>query len=227
MDKKIWELFDSQILPDMDEVNKQAAQESILFPPAEEITADWLKQSQLYQFLFGLLFKSRTGVERLEDKISLRNISPAAEGSKNYYQKYDRMGLRYFYLRGVARVERLSDEDRESLEQCLKTPDEDTYRKALSMVENTFGTVMAVSPDNPETVYEPKQTLHGDYRIEGKNIPLAMRSVADFNPDGSLKSEEAELQRIQTFTNIWKQIDPALSADLGCGTTTAVEVFEV
>ena len=227
MDKKIWELFDSRTLPGIDEVKKQADQESILFPPAEEITEDWIKGSQLYQFLFGLIFKSRTGVERLEDKISLRNILPAAEGSKNYYQKYDCMDLRYFYLRGTARVERLSGEDRELLDACLKDPNEETFRDALSMVENTFENVMAVSPENPTTVYEPKQTLHGDYRIEGKNIPLVMRSVADFNPDGSLKSEEAEMQRLQTFTNIRRQIDPALSADLGCGTTTAVEVFEV
>ena len=34
MDKKIWELFDSRTLPGIDEVKKQADQESILFTPA-------------------------------------------------------------------------------------------------------------------------------------------------------------------------------------------------
>ena len=95
------------------------------------------------------------------------------------------------------------------------------------MVEKTFATIMAVSPENPTTVYEPKQTIHGDYKIIGKNIPIAMRSVPSFSPDGSLKSEEAELKRIRTFTNIWRQVDSAFSIDLGCGTTTAIEVFDV
>ena len=86
---------------------------------------------------------------------------------------------------------------------------------------------MAVSPENPTTVYEPKQTIHGDYMIIGKNIPIAMRSVASFSSDGSLESEEAELKRIHIFNNIWRQVDSAFSIDLGCGTTTAVEVFDI
>lgn len=227
MDSTILKSFESLKLPGIEETREQALQERILFPAGSEITEDWIRDSRMYQYLFGLLFKERTGVERLEARILERDISPAAESSKNYYQKYDQMGLLYFYIRGNARVERLKREDREILHLCGVKTDTDAFQKALAMVENTFSTVMAVAPENPATVYEPKQTIHGDYKIIGKNIPVAMRSNAQFAADGSLISEEAEIRRIRTLTNIWRQVDAAFSADLGWGTTTAIEVFEV
>ena len=227
MDSTVFKAFDSIKLPGVEETKKQAMQESILFPAVNEISAEWIRQSQIYHFLFGIIFKERTGVERLEERILKRAIAPAREDSENYYQKYDRMGLRFFYIRGTARVERLKQDDRELLRLCDERKDTDSFQKALIMVEKTFATIMAVSPENPTTVYEPKQTIHGDYKIIGKNIPIAMRSVPSFSPDGSLKSEKAELKRIRTFTNIWRQVDSAFSIDLGCGTTTAIEVFDV
>ena len=137
------------------------------------------------------------------------------------------MGLRYFYLRCCARVERLSDEDSRILEEVVSAGEDASLEHALKLIEETFPLVMSVDPSRPETIYEPKQTLHRDYQVKGKEIPLVMRSVADFNLDGSLVSELAENDRIQIFSNIWKQIDGALSKDLDYPVKTAVEVFEL
>ena len=104
MDNSIWKSFESFLLPGLEETKNQAAQESVLFPAVNEITNDWIKQSQAYHFLFGMIFKERTGVERLEDRILKCNISPAGEKSKNYYQKYDRMGLRYLYIASITNL---------------------------------------------------------------------------------------------------------------------------
>ena len=79
MDSTVFKAFDSIKLPGVEETKKQAMQESILFPAVNEISAEWIRQSQIYHFLFGIIFKERTGVERVEERILKRAIAPARE----------------------------------------------------------------------------------------------------------------------------------------------------
>lgn len=227
MSENRWKQLETIDMPTQVQVLEQAEKEGVLFPKREEITQDWIKLSQIYQALFGIFLIEKTGLDRLDERIAQRNISPALEEQKSYYQKYGDIGLRFFYLRCCARIERLSGEEIRLLGECSQNEDDTSWARAMELVDKTFQTVMTVDPEHPNMVYEPKRTLHKDYQVKGEEIPLVMRSVADFNHDGSLVSESAERERIEIFTNIWRQIDKALSNDLGCRTRTAVEVFEL
>lgn len=227
MNEMIRNNLDPACVPTVEEARAMALHEPDLFPAPEQITEDWILRSQVYQVLFGEIFRERTGAERLEQRIAARGFLPASADRRRFFQKFDRLGLQYLYVRGTARVERLSPEAQELLTRVHAEPSEDNLEAALQMVRDTFPTVMAVAPERPETTFEPIQTLHGDYRILGKSIPLALRSVAEFLPDGALKSEEAELDRLRVFSTIVRQLDPAFSEDLGCSTKTVLEVFDV
>lgn len=227
MSNEQWKRLEFQPPPTVEEVRTQAREESVLFPAPDVITEDWISLSQTYQFLFSSLMLERTGLDKLDERIAQRRVAPTPDDKKGYYQKFDRLGLRYFYLRCCARVERLSEEERKALAEARDAGTDESWISALAIVSDTFQRVMRVNPESPETTYEPLETIHGDYQVKGKEIPLAMRSVAEFNPDGSLVSEERETERLRLFTRIWEQLDAALSKDLGCPVKTVVEAFLV
>ena len=223
MNNLIKSAFEKMPLPSVEEVVRQAREEPVLFPDAGAVTEEGIRLSQSYLVLFGRWFLKETGLDRLDERVSAEGIRPASEEQKGFYQKYDRLGLRYFYLRCWARIERLEGEETELLKKYLEEePGEESDR----FLERTFAAVMAVCPEEPYTVFEPKMTLHRDYSVEGAQIPLAMRTVADFAPDGSLRSEAEEEKRIRLTGSILRQLDSALSGDLGCGVRTAAELFE-
>nr|MCR5371383.1 hypothetical protein [Clostridium sp.] len=183
MNNLIKSAFEKMPLPSVEEVARQAREEPVLFPDAGAVTEEWIRLSQSYMVLFGKWFLKETGLDRLDERVSAEGIRPASEEQKGFYQKYDRLGLRYFYLRCWARIERLEGDEPELLKKYLE---EEPGEEADAFLERTFAAVMAVCPEEPYTVFEPKMTLHRDYSVEGEQIPLVMRTVADFAPDGSL-----------------------------------------
>lgn len=220
-----WNDFHTRPLPAKREVLIQATRERLSFPKVEEISDDWILVSQLYRYLFSALLLDRTGLERIDRRIAEQGILPAPKQSMSFYQKYDMMNLSYFYIRMMARIDRLDPKEIALLEQAARQNNSDTWIEAIALVEKTFDRIMIFDPDNRKTMFEPLPTIHGDYSILGSEVPLAMRSVAEFAPDGSLVSEEREQERIRVFSRVWRQIDTALTKDLGCPTRTAIECF--
>ena len=218
--------FEMRPLPARAEVLEQAEKESILFLDADTITEDWILLSQAYQTLFGRVFLEKTGLDRLEQRVLAAGIHGAGPEQKGFYQKYDRLGLSCFYIRCFARPERLSEEEMAMLKIAVETENEGMLPDIMKMVDETFAAVMAVSPEYPDTVFEPKMTLHRDYIVKGEEIPLVFRTVADFTPEGSLVSEKMEEKRLRITASILRQLDDGLSADLGASVRTTAEVFD-
>lgn len=207
-------------VPDLEETLRTAKEEEILFPAPEKITRDWILRSQLYRAAFSDYLIRATGLDRLDRRLAEQGFLPAFPESMSFFQKYDLLGLPFFYIRMMPRVDRLAEAD-----QALLT--EGSRDDVLDLVRKTFPLVMTVEPEQADTVFEPTETLHGDYQVHGDEIPIAMRSAAEFDSDGALLSEEREQTRVSVFTNVWRQIDNALTKDLGCRTRTAVELFFV
>ena len=144
MNNMIKSAFEKMPLPSVEEVVRQAREEPVLFPDVGAVTEEWIRLSQSYLVLFGRWFLKETGLDRLDERVSAEGIRPASEEQKGFYQKYDRLGLRYFYLRCWARIERLEGEETELLKKYLEEePGEESDR----FLERTFAAVMAVCPD--------------------------------------------------------------------------------
>lgn len=222
-----WDIIRELPRPPLEELTRTAEQEPVLFPPASTLTEDWLSLSQLYRALFSAFFLSKTGLDRLDRRLAERGFAPVPEGERRFFQRYDSLGLDYFYLRTMARVERLSAEERDALRNAEEAGTAESLEEAMRLVEETFRRVMPVDMERPNDVFEPKPTIHGDYRVRGSEIPLVICSAAAFDKDGNLLSDEQEKDRIQVFTNVWRQLDSKLSADLGCATKSAIEVFYI
>ena len=69
------------------------------------------------------------------------------------YQSLSGMNLRYFFLRNILHVEKLSDEDIEMIvgldEKELSDPSEDT----MNFIRKTFQWVLSINRDNDDTTY--------------------------------------------------------------------------
>ena len=217
------EVFASKPLPTVDEVRREAKRLPVLFPAADAIDETWILRSQLYQFLFGLLLMDKTGLVEVDEYLANHDVKPLAWEGRGFFQRYDRMGLTYIYVRTFARVERLG-EDKLAILDAAHAGDDEAYAKALDMVEATFARVMAVCPDRPDTTFEPMMTLNRMYAVHGNEIPLAVRCIADYDTDGNIRSKEAEENRLKLMGCIAGRLDGILTRDLGCPTRTAMEV---
>ena len=211
------------LIPSREEILATAKVFRLLFPAEEQITEDWIRLSYRYLELFGAWFLAKTGLDRLDRRVAERNYAPAAPEQKQFFQKYCPMGLQFFYLRCVARVERLSDEAR----QVLETAERDGTRPEDAWIKETFRQVMCADPDRPDTTLIPLVTLRNEYAVMGGEIPLGLRSVPRFTPEGELVSESDELQRLRSLTDLCRRAGPALGGDLGCPVRIAPELFLV
>lgn len=212
------------IVPSVDEVKKQADRERVLFSENCEFTDDFIKLSYSYKHLFGKFLIEQTGLDRLDGRINELKIQPCPEEEMDFYQKYDSLGLKYFYIRGFARIDRLSEDELDLMKTSLEDSSEKSWFEIMSLINKTFKSVMTVNPENPETVYEPKRTILREYVISGGSIPLALRSVPEFNSEGNYLSKKAEDKRLSVFKNIAAKLDSSISKDLGCSVKTAIIV---
>lgn len=227
MDKTFSDILKSLKYPSLSDFLEIIKKEPILFPKQEEINEKWIKLSTIYKYLFSYYFLKMTRLDKLDKKIASLAILSTPETKKNFFQRFDFMNLNYFYLRCWPRVERLSKEETKSFLNSVNRGDEGSWLVALSIVANTYKKVMTVNPEGENIIYEPISTLHGDYQVKGNEIPLTICSVAEFDSNGYLVSNENEQKRIRIFNEIWQQIDAALSRDIDCNTKTSIELFQV
>ena len=74
---------------------------------------------------------------------------------------------------------------------------------------------MAVDPKAPEEYFEPKMTLFKTFLVKGGELPLALRSVPEFNDKGMLVSREADEKRIGFLNSLREPVADAISQDIG------------
>ena len=220
MTYQLWAGLDSLTVPTVQEVKSQAEKEPILFPEESQIDESFVSGSVVYGYLFAHYFKEKTGLDSLDRRIAEYGIKECPLQEADYYQRYSSLGLKYFYIRAVPRVDRLSKEDMELIGAAAEEKSETSWYEAMSVVNTTFRDVMTVDPQSPDTVFHPLVTWFKTYAVKGGEIPLALKTVPDYDENGNLVSEKAEEKRNKMLDSLSRQLDSALSSDLGCPVRT-------
>ena len=210
-----WSEMTTINIPSVKEARAAAAEEPVLFPDPAQITDEYLALSYRYRFLFGTFLIDETGMDSFDERLAGRGIAACGDDEKDFYQKYDSLSLKYFYIRGIARVERLDEKDRDRLSLLFTKNDDGSWFEALEIIVRTFGNVMAVDPKAPEEYFEPKMTLFKTFLVKGGELPLALRSVPEFNDKGMLVSREADEKRIGFLNSLREPVADAISQDIG------------
>lgn len=223
----LWKEIDSLPIPTILELEEQRLVEitdsKILFEDGH-ITEQYIKLQVLYRFLFSVFVISKTGLDRLDKRLSVQKFLAAEQENMDFYQVYDLMGLKYFYLRSFVHVERLSDEELICLQDCYDDKgSEEKMQMAAKVMEESYKTVLAVNPREREQWYELFPSISGEGRVQGDNIVFTMKSIADYE-DGMLKDFETDRKRINIFLNIKNQIETILTKALGMKVIVFVEV---
>ncbi len=211
MDERRWNDFDNLAVP----ASELGLAMSMLPGEIPQLTEDYMKAQRLYQVLFGLLLLSKTALGRLDQRIADRGYSAAGDEDRDFFQKYDLLGLQYFYLRTLPRIERLKPEDYQKLTGCLAQRDEASLKAAMEVVEATYHQVMAAQPDAPEQWFELFPSVHGEGRVQGKSIVLAMKSLPSYDSHGMLLDENAEQERTRAMHRVKEQLEPILQQEIG------------
>ena len=205
---QFWTTFNKFSRPDSQQLS--AAMDT-LPGPQPELTEDYIQIQSLYQFLFSLYFLHKTSLDRLDARLCSQGCTPAGPEDMDFFQMYDLLSLRCFYLRTLPRIERLSQKEHEVLSHCLShQEDEAALMAAMAVVEQTYGQVMALCPKAPEQWFELYPSLLGEGRVQGKNIVLTLKTVPDYDAQGMLKSREADDRRTRIMASVKAQLEPLL-----------------
>ncbi len=213
-----------------EELQERSKWESCLFPEPEVIDEEYAIDEAVYRYCFGIVLVEKSGLDRLDKRIADKGYKKAAYKDMDFYQSGDLMKMDYFYIFGIARVERLEEQDRDLLRSAMDNEGEEGVRIITELVERTYKSVMAVAPETPDQWYEPIPTIHGDYRVKGSNLLLALKVMTNLNEELSLEdlsSEdlEAEKTRFQVFRSIKNQIEPIISKSIDMPTVVFTELF--
>ena len=124
-----WDTINGSKQPSIEEVVRATKEEPVLFPLIETISDGWISLSQIYRALFSAFFLRKTGLDRLDRRLAERGFTPVPEKERRFFHRYDSLGLDYFYLRTMAKVERLSAEELETLQNAKEEGTEASSRK--------------------------------------------------------------------------------------------------
>ncbi len=213
----------------MMEYKEIAEIETCLFPETDKIDKEYILVSKAYKELFSRFFINKTGLDRLDARLMHKNykaIKVSGDEEDDFYFAEDSLNLRFFCLRCIARVERLSKKDMEIMTSYLdKMDDADLKEKAKEVVLRTYKNVMVVNDKDPENIYSPRLTLMQEYNMSGASIPVLMRSIPSYSEDGELMDKDEETKRQQNLLSIKRQIEPILSKAIGCNVVIVLKMF--
>ena len=176
----------------------------------EKFVQSYIQAQQLYKFLFSQSFLAKTALGRLDLRLYGRGYPAASGKDMDFFQKYDALGLHYFYFRTLPQIERLSPRDYDRLTQCLLHRDESSLRAAMEMAETTSASVMAIAPGAPDQWFELFPSVFGEGRVQGKYIVLVQKSVPAYDLDGMIASAKEDRERIGTMYRVREQLMPVL-----------------
>ena len=203
---------------------QQSEKEPVLFPDRSILSEDYFIKEAFYRSLFGRWLIGNTGLDRLDRRLEEYGMIPATGSDRDYYQAADLMGLKYLFIRSVARIDRL-DEAQLSLLTKAMEGDEEAEADCLEMlIPDSYKVVMSVEPDCPAQWFEIKPTIHGEYRVQGADFLLCLRSLPDII-DEELVSYEEEEERLNVLKSIRPQLEKILCDKLDMPVMIFIEAF--
>lgn len=205
---------------------EQSSKESILFPNQTFLSEYYYEQETYYRRLYSQWLIDKTGLDRLDKRLKEYGMIPADEFGQDYYQSMDMMELDYIYIRSIARIERLDEEQTALLNSAMEGDEEAEAVCMETLIPVSFQKVMAVEPSCPQQWFEIRPTIHGDYRVQGAHCLLGIRCLPDIR-NGELFSFEEERKRLNVLKSIKSQLEISMENELGVPFTVFIEPFPV
>lgn len=217
MEKLINELIKIKI-PNSQEAVCQAENEGVIFPDIEMITDEFLKLSYCYKHIFGKYLILQTGLDKVDNFLDEKGFIPYDNDTMDFYQNHDSMNLKHFYIRGIARIDRLSEEENQTFKEIINSDSDNAWFDGFDFVSKTLSKVMVVSTEYPTTVFEPSMTLFRTFKIKGNEIPLALKTTKIENTTDESSTDDTVMMLVNS-------LDYALSNDLGCSVKVSFMIY--
>ena len=225
--KYFWEQFDFAACPSISEtvaIGQTEKGNSVLIGHNGQITEQYIQVQKLYRMVFSVIFLGKSRLYRLDERLAKEQFLPKLEKEMDYYQRYDMLMLRYFYLRNYVHVERLSAQESMIIINSLENRGNIGYfSDMVQLVNKTYLRVLEISPDTPNVYYELFSDIYGAGIVLGNTIIIAVCSRPKYDKNGMLDDYEAEQHRIQVIYNIKRQLESMLEEILKTNVCIVVE----
>lgn len=223
--EQIWNRLECFPVPEKEEIEKSGMPEiidnDILFQDGH-VTGWYIKIQQLYKFIFSMILVAESGLDRLDKRFENEHFKEAEQ--KDFYQKYDLMGLRYIYLRSFVHIERLTYKQIIFLKECIEKKESDRLSEIIKLVKETLKEVISICPSKLNQQFELFPSLYGEGLVYGRDIVFGIRSIAEYNENGIIKDSEAEERRINIFYNVCNQLENILAGILDTGVSVILDL---
>lgn len=221
--EQFWDQFDAIPSVAEEEFSPMEGESSLLEDGLP--TAQYVKVQKLYRLLFSSILTAKTGLDQLDQRLADEGFLPRAEESMDIYQRYDLLGLQFFYLLSFVHVERLSPEETAVFTDCLERRDTgEGLAAAAKLVDATFRKVLEIDPEHPEQNFELFPDIHGAGIVSGDTIALALSSQRDLDEAGMIRNREADRRRVRVLDSVERQLEPILEKVLGTKVFIKVEI---
>lgn len=221
-----WERFAALPTPSADETVTLGQMESAAdFEENGRPSPHYIQVQKLYRMLVSMILVAKSGLDQLDKRLQIEGFLPRDEVDMDYYQRYDLLGLHFFYLRSYVHVERLSQEEMPAFADCLANRhNEEHLLKALQITDKTFRKVLKISPKHPQQRFELFPSIYGEGIVSGDTIVLGLCSKANYDAQGMLVDTQLDDRRIWVCRNVQRQLEPILQEAFETNISVIVEV---
>ena len=164
----------------------------------DELTEEDVALCQFYKYLIKDYFSGLGIFEEIENYMASQDIEPVPEDRRDFFQKTDLLGYRYFYLSSIMHPEKLQpDVRKELLNAAENLEDKRLFERAQLLAESVLTDMLMLDKDRHNYSYSLNNSDNSDMFVGADEIAIGFGSYASFDEKGAFVSKTNEDDRVK------------------------------
>lgn len=177
----------------------------------------------VYRYIISRYLCSELEIEEIEKKLRDRNYCfLKTEEKKSFYQKYDKSGTDYFYLRNDVHVERLDENALSIIEEAYTDGSDEKLEAAAKVVVDSWKNVLAFIPGCEYSI-ELFPTIHGEGIVPANALVYMLHTEANYDENGAIVDWDEDRKRLNVVYGLKSQLEKLWSEDIEIPVKVIVE----
>ena len=153
---------------------------------------------QFYKLLIKDYFDGLGIFEETEKYMASQDIEPVPEGRRDFFQKTDLWGYKYFYLSSIMHPDKLQPDVRKELLNAAENfEDKRLFERAQLLAVSVLADMLMLDKDRHNYSYSLTDSDRGDMFVGADEIVIGFGSYASFDENGAFVSKTNEDNRVK------------------------------
>ena len=195
----------------------------LVMPGFKSPEGETMSAEELYQYGFERILVNQLGLKEFDEELKEKGYLPVPEEEQTEKQKEQNMGLSCIYLYNDFYFDRLSEEDKKTLEEIQLTEEEEIPAELEKVVLDTYRQVVSRRAFSEDEDLDKLFTYYSEGAL-GNSKPRMVRidsvvfgiaTMADYDENGNMKDPDKEDEKEEALPGIAEDMEKQMEGSLG------------